>query len=85
MRLGLIGYGAIGGEVVRAAQEGGLGPGVQLAAVLVRRPRAAADPLITHEPDVFFARDLDVCSNAPAIRRCATMACAASRAAPIWC
>jgi aspartate dehydrogenase len=59
MRLGLIGCGAIGGEVVRAAQQGGLGS-VQLAAVLVRRPRGAPDPLITHEPDAFFDRGLEV-------------------------
>jgi aspartate dehydrogenase len=59
MRLGLIGCGAIGGEVVRAAQQGALG-GVQLAAVLVRRPRGAPDPLITHEPDAFFDHDLEV-------------------------
>src|SRR5919109_1139867 len=39
MRLGLIGCGAIGGEVVRAWQRGGLGPDVQLRAVLARRPR----------------------------------------------
>jgi hypothetical protein len=60
MRLGLIGCGAIGGEVVRAARRGGLGPGVQLAAVLVRRPRSAPDPLITDDPEIFFDRDLEV-------------------------
>jgi aspartate dehydrogenase len=71
MRLGLIGCGAIGREVVRAAREGGLGPKVQLAAVLVRRLRPAPDPLITHEPDVFFDRDLDVvveCAGHQALR-----------------
>jgi aspartate dehydrogenase len=71
MRLGLIGCGAIGGEVVRAAREGGLGPGIELAGVLVRRPRAAPDPLITHEPDVFFDRDLEVvveCAGHRAVR-----------------
>lgn len=60
MRLGLIGYGAIGGEVARTAQASGLGPGVQLAAVLVRRPRSDSDPLITHDPEIFFDRDLEV-------------------------
>jgi aspartate dehydrogenase len=60
MRLGLIGCGAIGAEVVRAAERGGLGPDVQLAAVLVRRPRTAPDPLITHDAEVFFARNLGV-------------------------
>jgi aspartate dehydrogenase len=71
MRLGLIGCGAIGREVMRAVREGGLGPKVQLAAVLVRRPRAEPDPLITHEPDMFFDRDLDVvleCAGHQAVR-----------------
>jgi aspartate dehydrogenase len=71
MRLGLIGYGAIGGEVVRAAQQGGLGPGIQLAAVLVRRPRPEPDPLLTHDPESFFARDLAVvveCAGHQAVR-----------------
>jgi aspartate dehydrogenase len=71
MRLGLIGYGAIGAEVVRAAQQGRLGPGLQLAAVLVRRPRAAPDPPITHDPEIFFDRDLEVvveCAGHQAVR-----------------
>jgi aspartate dehydrogenase len=72
MRLGLIGCGAIGREVVRAAKEGALGASVQLAAVLVRRPRSAQDRLVTHEPDVFFDRDLDVvveCAGHQAVRK----------------
>jgi aspartate dehydrogenase len=71
MRLGLIGCGAIGGEVVRAANEGTLAPGVQLAAVLVRRPRAEPDPLITHDPEIFFDRDLEAiveCAGHQAVR-----------------
>lgn len=71
MRLGLIGGGAIGGEVLRAAREGGLGPSVRLAAVLVRRARAEEDRLVTHDPDVFFDRDLDVvveCAGHAAVR-----------------
>jgi aspartate dehydrogenase len=71
MQLGLIGCGAIGREVVRAAREGELGPGMRLAAVLVRRPRSAPDPLLTHEPDAFFARDLDAvveCAGHEAVR-----------------
>ncbi|MGH6917147.1 MAG: aspartate dehydrogenase, partial [Geminicoccaceae bacterium] len=71
MRLGLIGYGAIGAEEVRAAQQGALGPDGQLAAVLVRRPRAEPNPLITHEADVFFDRDLEVvleCAGHQAVR-----------------
>ena len=71
MRLGLIGCGAIGGEVVRAARQGGLGPGVQLVAVLVRGPRAAPEPLVTHDPKIFFDRDLDAvveCAGHRAVR-----------------
>jgi aspartate dehydrogenase len=71
MRLGLIGGGAIGAEVVRAAENGGLGVGVQLAAVLVRRPRAAPDPLLTHDAEVFFDCDLEVvveCAGHQAVR-----------------
>ncbi len=71
MRLGLIGCGAIGGEVVRAARQGGLGPGVQLVAVLVRGPRAAPEPLVTHDPKTFFDRDLDAvveCAGHQAVR-----------------
>ena len=37
MRLGVIGYGAIGREVVSAWRQGALGTGVELAAVLVRQ------------------------------------------------
>ena len=71
MRLGLIGCGAIGGEVVRAARQGGLGPGVQLVAVLVRGPRAAPEPLVTHDPKTFFDRDLEAvveCAGHQAVR-----------------
>ena len=60
MRLGIIGYGAIGREVVEAGPRGAL-EGVELVAVLVRRPRRepAGAPL-THEPDGFFAAQPDV-------------------------
>jgi aspartate dehydrogenase len=82
MRLGLIGCGAIGREVVSAWGEGALGPEMRLAAVLVRRPRTDADPLITHEPDVFFDRNLEVvveCAGHQAVRdhgvRCLEAGC----------
>jgi aspartate dehydrogenase len=71
MRVGLIGCGAIGSEVVRAARDGELGASVQLAAVLVRRPRAAAEAMVTHEPEAFFERDLDAvveCAGHEAVR-----------------
>ena len=54
MRLGVIGYGAIGREVVSRFRAGDLGR-ASLVAVLVRQPRPAeADLLVTHEPDRFF-------------------------------
>jgi aspartate dehydrogenase len=61
MRLGVIGYGAIGREVVAAWRRGHLGPQVELAAVLVRRPRpGAGDVLLTNDPDRFFEQRLGV-------------------------
>jgi aspartate dehydrogenase len=55
---------------------------MRLAAVLVRRPRAGSDPLITHEPDVFFDRNLEVvveCAGHQAVRdhgvRCLEAGC----------
>ncbi|HXP75092.1 MAG TPA: aspartate dehydrogenase [Stellaceae bacterium] len=55
MRLGLIGLGAIGGEVLAAADRGEL-PGVELNAVLVRRPRPATSSarLVTADAETFF-------------------------------
>jgi aspartate dehydrogenase len=69
MRFGLIGCGAIGHEVMRAAQAGALGPGVELAAVLVRRPRK--EPLVTSDADAFFGHGLDAvleCAGHQAVR-----------------
>jgi len=57
-RLGLIGLGAIGLQIIDAAKSGAL-PGVEVASVLVRRPRDAGDPLVTADPDRFFASRLD--------------------------
>ncbi len=72
MRLGVIGLGAIGGAVVAAARRGGLGPGVEVVAVLVRRPRAAGDGLLpTHEPARFFGARPEVvleCAGHQAVR-----------------
>ena len=71
MRVGLIGLGAIGGPVV-AAVDGGDIPGVDLAAVLVLRPRPT-DPrrLVTSDPELFFAEPLDAvleCAGHQAVR-----------------
>jgi len=69
VRLGLIGCGAIGQDVMRAAHENMLGPDVELAAVLVRRPRE--DPLITADAEAFFDRGLDAvleCAGHQAVR-----------------
>jgi aspartate dehydrogenase len=61
MRLGLIGHGAIGGEVIAAWRRGELGSRLDLAAVLVRRERADEDGLlVTSDPDRFFAAAPDV-------------------------
>ena len=72
MRLGLIGCGAIGAEVMAAAGRGELGPEVEVVGVLVRRPRALADGvLLTHEPARFFGREPDVvleCAGHEAVR-----------------
>ncbi|MCC6469844.1 MAG: aspartate dehydrogenase [Alphaproteobacteria bacterium] len=57
-QLGLIGLGAIGRQVIAAAWDGKL-PGVEVAAILVRKPRVPAEADVTHEPDRFFARRLD--------------------------
>jgi aspartate dehydrogenase len=71
MRLGLIGCGAIGREVVGAWRAGALGPKVQLVAVLVRRPRSEPDSLVTPDPEVFFGQGLEVvleCAGHAAVR-----------------
>ena len=72
MRLGLVGYGAIGREVVAAWERGDLGQGVTLAAVLVRRRRRPEHrPLVTDDVDRFLAHHLDVvleCAGHEAVR-----------------
>ncbi len=69
MRLGMIGCGAIGREVLAAAQTRDLGPGVELVAVLVRRPREP--PPLTADPERFLAQRLDAvleCAGHDAVR-----------------
>lgn len=56
-RLGLIGLGAIGKQIIRAAESGAL-PGVEVAAVLVRKPRAD-DPRVIAKADDFFKQEFD--------------------------
>lgn len=72
MRLGMIGCGAIGREVVSAWRRGGLGEGVVLAAVLVRRPRSDNDdPPLTSDVERFLDRGVDVvleCAGHQAVR-----------------
>ncbi|MGE0719127.1 MAG: aspartate dehydrogenase [Alphaproteobacteria bacterium] len=58
-RIGLIGLGAIGGDLVGRIAAGELGA-VECAGVLVRRPRGdGAPPGTTHHPDRFFATRYD--------------------------
>jgi aspartate dehydrogenase len=60
LRLGIIGYGAIGRDLVKAITFGRAGDAV-CPAVLVRSPRAAdaAPEGLTADPEEFFAHDLD--------------------------
>ena len=58
-RIGLIGHGAIGTDLLARIAAGTLGP-VECAGVLVRRPRAGSDlPGLTHDPERFFAARYD--------------------------
>jgi aspartate dehydrogenase len=59
LRVGLIGLGAIGGAVLEAWQRRELGQGLELAAILVRRPRGAGDltvPVTTRLEELLAAR-----------------------------
>ena len=60
LKLGLIGYGAIGKHVEAALKSGGI-ENLELVAALVKRPRHDQHPggLLTHEPDRFFAHHFD--------------------------
>ena len=64
LRLGLIGYGAIGRHVEAAKLEN-----IELAAILVKRPRN--DGKLTNDPERFFAQKLDAvaeCAGHDAVR-----------------
>jgi aspartate dehydrogenase len=68
MRLGLIGFGAIGRHIEAARASGALD--VELACALVRRPRPG-DALLTHDPERFFAQRYDAiaeCAGHAAVR-----------------
>jgi aspartate dehydrogenase len=72
IKLGLIGYGAIGKHVEAALRSGGL-ENLELVAALVKRPRHDQRPggLLTHEPDRFFAHAFDAvaeCAGHEAVR-----------------
>ena len=65
LRLGLIGYGAIGRHIQAAGFDN-----TELVSVLVKRPRN--EDLLTHEPDGFFAHAFDAvaeCAGHEAVRR----------------
>jgi aspartate dehydrogenase len=64
VKLGLIGYGAIGKHIEGAGLEN-----IDLVAVLVKRPRSEGK--LTHEPDRFFAQKFDAvaeCAGHEAVR-----------------
>jgi aspartate dehydrogenase len=68
LKLGLIGYGAIGKHVEAALKAGSI-ENLELVAALVKRPRN--EGLLTHEPDRFFARRFDAvaeCAGHEAVR-----------------
>jgi aspartate dehydrogenase len=61
LRLGLIGLGAIGADVVKLAA-GELEGRIAIPAALVLRPRPAprSGPMVTNDPEAFFAHGFDV-------------------------
>ncbi|WP_296326723.1 aspartate dehydrogenase [Reyranella sp.] len=68
VRLGMIGYGAIGKHVEAALKAGGI-ENLELVSALVKRPRTGG--LLTHEPDRFFVHDFDAvaeCAGHEAVR-----------------
>jgi len=68
LKLGLIGYGAIGKHVEAALKSGGI-ENLELVSALVKRPRH--EGLLTHEPDRFFAHKFDAvaeCAGHEAVR-----------------
>jgi aspartate dehydrogenase len=71
VRVGIIGYGAIGQDVADAIQQGRAGD-AELAGVLVQRPRPApAGVPLTADPAAFFAEPLDAvleCAGHGAVR-----------------
>ena len=69
LRLGLVGYGAIGKHVEAALRSGTI-ENLELVAALVKRPRPG-DGLLTHDPERFFAREFDAvaeCAGHEAVR-----------------
>lgn len=61
LRLGILGFGAIGRRIAEASASGHL-DGIALVTALVRTPRASSSerPDITHDPDWFFRYRLDI-------------------------
>lgn len=71
LRVGLIGYGAIGNYVAQKLTDGTTLPHAQLTAVLVKRKRDEIPPelkkvgaLLTTDPDAFFEADWDIAVEA---------------------
>ena len=68
VKLGMIGYGAIGKHVDAALKAGGI-ENLKLVAALVKRPRS--EGILTHEPERFFAHTFDAvaeCAGHEAVR-----------------
>ena len=72
LKLGLIGYGAIGKHVEAALKSGGI-ENLELVAALVKRPRNdnRHGGLLTHEPDRFFAHKFDAVAGFGIVRHAA--------------
>ena len=80
LKLGLIGYGAIGKHVEAALKAGSI-ENLELVAALVKRPRNEGG-LLTHEPDRFFAHKFDAvaeCAGHEAVRATASASWSAAR------
>ena len=85
LKLGLIGYGAIGKHVEAALKSGGI-ENLELVAALVKRPRHDQHPggLLTTSQTVSLPITSTPSPNAPATRRCRRTARGCSKEAPTF-